>query len=356
MTEDMNIAELLLAWYEGARRDLPWRQTHEPYRIWVSEIMLQQTRVETVKEYYRRFLTRLPDVRALADAPEQDVLKLWEGLGYYSRARNMQRAAKTVVEHYGGVFPADHQQLLALPGVGAYTAGAVASIAFGLPTPAIDGNVKRVASRVFGIREPVDSKPAQALIAEKLTAMLKTCDAGALNQALMELGATLCVPRAPKCEICPLMATCDASREGDAESLPVLAPKQPPKSMDIGVCILTVDGKVLLLRRSERLLHGLYVFWLAEGETDADALQNILQEAGLTCSRMKALGEATHIFTHRIWRMTLWHFALDAMPGEAWLAANDAVMADAASVRALPLPTAMKAARQAAIALLENEP
>ncbi len=356
MTDARDIAELLLTWYEGARRDLPWRKTHDPYRIWVSEIMLQQTRVETVREYYRRFLADLPDVQALARAPEQDVLKLWEGLGYYSRARNMQRAANMVVERYGGVFPADYEKLLALPGVGAYTAGAVASIAFGLPTPAIDGNVKRVASRVFGIREPVDSKPVQAQIAEKLTAMLKTCDAGQLNQALMELGATLCAPRASQCDACPLRAICDASCEGDVESLPILAPKQPPKAMDIGVCILTFDGKALLIRRSERLLHGLYVFWLAEGETEAGALRALLKEADLPCSPVKALGEATHIFTHRIWHMTLWHFTLDAVPSDAWLAAHDAVMADAASIRALPLPTAMKAARQAAIALLENEP
>jgi A/G-specific adenine glycosylase len=348
------IAEKLLGWYAQARRDLPWRRTRDPYCIWVSEIMLQQTRVETVKAYYHRFLLRLPDVRALADAPEQDVLKLWEGLGYYSRARNMQRAARMIVSQCDGVFPPSYEALLTLPGIGAYTAGAVASIAFGLPTPAVDGNVKRVAARVFGIRAPIDSKPAQAMVAQTLTAILQTCDAGQFNQALMELGATLCAPRAPQCDACPLCSLCDASREGDAESLPMQAAKQPPKTLDMGVCILTWDGRTLLLRRQERLLHGLYVFWLAEGDTDAYGLKGLLQEEGLRATHRAALGEATHVFTHRIWRMTLHHFLLDAPPSAAWLAAHDAVLADARDIRALPLPTAMKAARQEALALLEN--
>ena len=343
-------------WYQAAGRDLPWRRSRDPYAIWVSEIMLQQTRVETVKEYYRRFMLCLPDVRTLADAPQQDVLKLWEGLGYYSRARNMQRAARIVTDTYGGTFPADYQKLLALPGIGAYTAGAVASIAYGLSTPAVDGNVKRVAARVFGIREPIDSKATQAMLTQRLTAMLCTCDAGSFNQALMELGATLCSPRAPQCDACPLALLCDASREGDAESLPMLSAKQPPRQTDMGVCILTIGGQALLFRREERLLHGLYVFWLVEQETDGQALLDILHETGLACAAPLPLGEAKHVFTHRIWHMRLWHFALTTPPDAQWLAAHQAVLADAEAIRALPMPTAMKAARKAALELLTQHP
>jgi A/G-specific adenine glycosylase len=354
-TDGNNIAQPLLIWYSRTRRDLPWRHTKDPYRIWVSEIMLQQTRVETVKDYYKRFLERLPDVHALAEAPEQVVLKLWEGLGYYSRARNMQRAARIVVEKYGGEFPADLESLRSLPGIGAYTAGAVASIAFGLPAPAVDGNVKRVGARIFGIREPIDGKAAYETLSNKLTTILNTCDAGQFNQALMELGATLCAPRAPKCDQCPFVDFCDASREGDAESLPVLAPKQPPKAVCINVCILTHKGMALLMRRRERLLKGLYVFCLLEGEEEPRALQALLTEMGLPCAYGEAIGEATHIFTHRVWQMKLWHFAMLTEPDGEWLDINDALMADARAVQDLPLPTAMKAARKAALALLDGQ-
>lgn len=347
-------AARLTAWYGSVRRALPWRETKDPYRIWVSEIMLQQTRVETVKGYYARFLERFPDVASLAAAPEQDVLKLWEGLGYYSRARNMQRAARTVALELGGAFPRTARKLLKLPGVGEYTAGAVASIAFGEAAPAVDGNVKRVAARLLGVREPVDGKVAQRNIREALAALLRAGEPGLLNQALMELGATLCLPRAPRCESCPVAALCDARAEGDAESLPVLPPKSPPKPVDVGVCILTFNGEALVVRRAERLLQGLYVFWLLEGETREEALRQSLREAGLCCAPGQALGEAEHIFTHRVWRMRFYHFALEKRPENAWLAGNDARMADALALRALPMPTAMRAARARALALLEN--
>ncbi len=342
----------LIVWYGSAQRDLPWRRTRDPYRIWVSEIMLQQTRVETVKGYYARFLERFPDVYALADAPEQDVLKLWEGLGYYSRARNMQRAARLIARDFGGVFPGTAQALAALPGVGAYTAGAVASIAFGEAAPAVDGNVKRVAARLLGVREPVESRAAQSVIREALHALLQAGEPGLFNQALMELGATLCLPHAPRCDACPVAALCDAYAEGDAESLPVLPPRNPPKPVDMGVCILTYEGEALLMRRTERLLAGLYVFTLLEGETRPDALLQALGDLGLACAPGRALGEAEHVFTHRVWRMRIIQFALKQRPGDAWLASHGAVMANAEALQALPLPTAMRAARDYALALL----
>lgn len=349
-------AARLTVWYRSERRDLPWRRTRDPYRIWVSEIMLQQTRVETVKGYYERFISRFPDVYALANAPEQDVLKLWEGLGYYSRARNMQRAAQQIAHDYRGVFPPTAKELATLPGIGDYTAGAVASIAFGEAAPAVDGNVKRVAARLLGVREPVDGRAAQAVMREALAAMLRAGEPGLLNQALMELGATLCLPRAPRCDACPVAALCDARAEGDAESLPVLPPKNPPKPVDMGVCILTYGGEALLIRRTERLLAGLYVFNLFEGETRPDALLKNLNEAGLACAPGRALGDAEHVFTHRVWRMRIYHFALRNRPDKEWLAQNSAVMADAQVLRALPLPTAMRAAREYAMSILEENP
>ena len=215
----MPVCEPLLAWYDAVRRDLPWRHTRDPYRIWLSEIMLQQTRTETVKAYYARFLTLFPTVADLARAPQEQVLKAWEGLGYYSRARNLQKAAQAVMESHGGAFPASYEGILSLPGVGPYTAGAVGSIAFGLRVPAVDGNVYRVASRFYGVREDVGRPDVQRRIRERVTADLPAERPGDYNQALMELGATLCHPGEPDCASCPWHDLCDAAGEGDAALL-----------------------------------------------------------------------------------------------------------------------------------------
>lgn len=346
-------SDRLLDWYRLNRRDLPWRETRDPYAIWVSEIMLQQTRVETVVDYYRRFLLRFPDAAALAAAPEEEVLKLWEGLGYYSRARNLQKAAKVLTQSYGGTLPPDYDALLRLPGVGAYTAGAIASIAYGEPRPAVDGNVKRVFARLAGERESIDRPDVQERIRQGVTAAIPRHDPGAFNQALMELGATLCSPRMPRCDNCPVNADCDAYREGDAESLPVHEKKQPGREVDVAVCLLTCKGKVLVFRRQERLLHGLYVFWLSEGETDPAVLERLLKAEGLAATCRGPAGEATHVFTHRVWKMKLFRFELDAMPGERWLIERQAIPADAETLAKLPLPTAMKAAKETARKLLE---
>ena len=335
----------LAAWYRAARRDLPWRNTDDAYRIWVSEIMLQQTRVETVRDYYRRFLERFPDVFALADAPEEQVLKLWEGLGYYSRARNMQKAARIVAHECNGVFPNSAKALRALPGIGEYTAGAIASIAYHEPAPAIDGNVKRVASRVFGIRSPMESKASQALAYREIADILTTGEAGELNQALIELGATVCAPRKPRCEACPLQTLCDAYAEGDAETLPVMERKAPPRSIDIAVCLITYGQEVLLTRREARLLHGLYVFCLLEGETEPERVHSHWLDEGLDVDTPKILGVAVHVFTHRIWNMKLFHIAMRKLPDAEWLTAHQAMMADDNALERLPLPTAMKAAK-----------
>lgn len=350
----MPVCEPLLAWYDAVRRDLPWRHTRDPYRIWLSEIMLQQTRTETVKAYYARFLTLFPTVADLARAPQEQVLKAWEGLGYYSRARNLQKAAQTVVAEHGGMFPASYEGLLSLPGVGPYTAGAIGSIAFGLRVPAVDGNVYRVASRFYGVREDVGRPDVQRRIRDLVVADIPADRPGDYNQALMELGATLCHPGEPDCASCPWRGICDAAREGDAALLPIHEKKRPPKRVDVAVCLLTRESRVLVTRREERLLGGLYVFWIMEDETRPERAEALLREAGFPCRFAGELGQARHVFTHRIWEMQLWHFSLENEPSPQALETCGGRMVSGAELRALPLPTAMRAAAQAAQALLQR--
>ena len=314
--------------------------------------MLQQTRVETVKEYFRRFIARFPDVAALAQAPEEDVLKLWEGLGYYSRARNLQKAAKVVLEQYNGQIPSEYEMLKSLPGIGEYTAGAIASIAFGIAVPAIDGNVFRVTARFYGERENIELPQTRKKLRALHMQAVSQSEPGTFNQAMMELGATLCLPKTPRCELCPLKCSCDAYAEGDAESLPVHEKKRSAKVVQIAVGLLCYQDRIAMFRRRERLLNGLYVFYLNEEETDPRRIAEQLSQDGLVVESWKALGEATHVFTHRIWQMTLYCFSLDREPGEQWIAQHDGVMADEAALQALPLPTAMKAAKAEALKLL----
>ena len=330
-------AQLLLKWYDRVKRDLPWRRTQDPYCIWLSEIMLQQTRVETVKGYYARFLEWFPTVADLANAPQQQVLKAWEGLGYYSRARNLQKAAQQIMNLHGGVFPSTYEDILALPGVGPYTAGAIGSIAFGLCQPAVDGNVYRVASRFFGIREDVGVPRVQKEIQKLVKDSIPADRPGDYNQALMELGATHCCPGTPACDLCPWNEQCDACLEGDADVLPVHEKKKPPKQVDVAVCLLTHQGRIYVTRREERMLNGLYVFHLIEEETMPERVGEMLAESGFACHFVADLGEAKHVFTHRVWNMRILHFALDAVP-------PGAQMADPEQFEQLPFPTAIKAA------------
>ena len=346
-------SEMLLEWYDSVKRDLPWRRTHDPYHIWLSEIMLQQTRVETVKGYYARFLERCPTVEALAAAPEEVVLKLWEGLGYYSRARNLQKAARTIMDDHGGVFPSDYESILKLSGIGPYTAGAIASIAFGIPVPAVDGNVYRVASRFFGVREDVGMPSVQRQIRQLVEDSIPQDRPGDYNQALMELGATLCSPQHPDCQRCPWATLCDACQEGDQDSLPIHEKKQAPKAVDVAVCLLTYENRVLVLPRKERMLKGLYVFWLTEEETRPAYVQELLAQDGLKASFVAHLGEARHVFTHRVWQMQLLHYQLGSSPDEAWMEAHQVRLVTAEELSQLPLPTAIKAARGKAMELLK---
>lgn len=343
------LSTLLLAWYDVHKRVLPFRGTKDPYRIWVSEIMLQQTRTETVGAYYQRFLSLFPDVFALANAREQEVLKAWEGLGYYSRARNLHKAAKAVVEQYQGIFPADLELLRALPGVGDYTAAAVGSIAFDLPAPAMDGNLTRVFSRVCGVREDVGAPSVKRQLLTLARERMPAHRCGDFNQALMDLGATICVPGTPDCERCPLRSLCNAYAEGDAEDLPVKAAAKPPKELQVGVAIVTCGAKVLLMERKEALLKGLWVFPLAEEGSAPEQMDKRLNALHIKARLHKKIGEARHVFTHRIWNMTVYHYIAEpCMPREGkWAALEE--------MNALPLPTAIRAAKGWAAELLSPD-
>ena len=253
----------LLRWYDANRRDLPWRRTRDPYAIWISEAMLQQTRVETVIPYYERFLARLPDVTALAGAALEDVYELWAGLGYYSRARNLSKAAQDVVERYGGQIPADVEALRTLPGIGRYTAGAVASIAYDRPEPVVDGNVERVLARRLGLRGPVKEPATARRIWDEAARLARGPRPGDLNQALMELGATLCTPRAPACERCPLTRGCIARAAGDAEAIPRKAQRPAAKRERAAAVLLLRSGRALVVRRPAGSLLG--GFWELPG-------------------------------------------------------------------------------------------
>ena len=339
----------LLPWYARNKRALPFRGTRDPYAVWLSEIMLQQTRTETVAGYYTRFLRRFPDIRSLADAEEQEVLKYWEGLGYYSRARNLHRAARILRDDCGCVFPADLDAIRALPGVGDYTAAAVASIALGLPCPAIDGNLTRVLSRVHGIREDVGMPSVQRKIKALAEKHIDRESPGDWNQALMDIGASICVPGTPDCAKCPLNDQCDACTQGDADLLPVRAAAKPPVPVDVGVGLITCGKQILLIKRDAALLRGLWVFLVNEGDAGRQAMEKKLRSLGLRAAFTSDLGEAKHVFTHRIWNMRLYRYTV-----ESAVPLQNAVWADARRLRELPLPTAMKKARQAALKILEE--
>lgn len=338
------ISPLLLTWYDQHARTLPWRGIHDPYRTWVSETMLQQTRVETVLGYYERFLARFPTVADLASVPEDDVLKLWEGLGYYSRARNLHKGAQQIMADFGGVIPSTVEELRTIRGIGPYTAGAIASIAFDQPVPAVDGNVIRVVSRLRGIRENVGIPSVRRELEQEAAALVPSMRPGDFNQAMMDLGATVCTPGTPSCERCPLQAECNACAAGDAEDLPVLPRKNPPKLLDYAVCLIFSGNRVLMRQRTEAMLHGLWVFPMIEGKPSLRQLPSAVRKlTKLAASDVQSVGEARHVFTHQIWQMQLYtmHVPEDAPAPAGYRFVPVAVMAS------LAIPTAVKAAVRA---------
>ena len=338
----MNVSSLLLHWYDEHARVLPWRGIRDPYRTWVSETMLQQTRVETVRSYYERFLLRFPDVAALAKAPEDDVMKLWEGLGYYRRARNLQKGARQVVEEYGGVIPSEPLELLKISGIGAYTAGAIASIAYDVPVPAVDGNVIRVVSRLHGIRENVGIPSVKRQIEQAAAELVPGERPGDFNQAMMDLGATVCTPGTPACDRCPLTAVCDAYRAGDAEEIPELPRKNPPKEIAYDLCLILSGDRVLMRQRHETMLQGLWIYPMLEGWHTARQLPAaVKRRTGLAVTAIEAAGEARHVFTHQVWRMKLYVMRSETPdPPEGWRFVTREEM------DALALPTAVRKAAE----------
>ena len=313
-------AERLLAWFARHARDLPWRQERTPYRVWVAEVMLQQTRAETVVPYYERFLARFPTVEALADASLEEVLKLWEGLGYYARARNLHAAARQVVAAQGGQLPDTFEGLLSLPGVGRYIGGAVASLAFGRDVAAVDGNARRVLCRVMRIREDVTRSGVQRKLEALATDLLPRGRAGAFNEALIELGATVCAPRAPRCDRCPLRGLCLAYREGDPEALPVRRPRRQVPHYDVAAAVTSrADGRVLVAQRNaDDMLGGLWEFpggKREDGETLAGCLvREMREELDVEVEVGELLVVVRHAYTH--FRITLHAFRCRLAAGE----------------------------------------
>ncbi len=309
----------LLLWYEAHKRDLPWRKQPTPYQVWVSEIMLQQTRVEAVKEYYKRFMAALPTVADLAACEEEKLLKLWEGLGYYSRVRNMQKAARVIVSQYDGRLPRDVKQLQALPGIGSYTAGAIASIAFGLPVAAVDGNVFRVASRLTEDERVISLPAYRKYLEEALAAVYpaegKAC--GDFTQSLFELGATVCKPQTPDCGVCPLKDLCGAYAHGTQSLFPVMPEKKAKRRERVYVFLLETPEGFCIRRREEGVLKGMNEFpshVVLEEETP----ENVLNEWGMYEFTEIKRKNYTHIFTHIHWDMVCVWVKTDSAPFDAY--------------------------------------
>ena len=309
------MATPLVEWYHKNKRDLPWRDIQDPYRIWISEIMLQQTRVEAVKPFYARFLDALPTVSDLANAEEDKLLKLWEGLGYYNRVRNMQKAAQQIMEIHGGEFPRDFEAICKLTGIGNYTAGAIGSFAFGIPKPAVDGNVLRVISRVTGSYDDIMKASTKTKVEEQLEAIIPKDAACDFNQGLIELGAIVCVPNgAPKCEECPLAYLCEANQKGIQAELPVKK-KAKERRIEKKTVLVIRDGDCLAIRKrpSKGLLAGLYEFPNLEGHLTEEQVVAYCKKIGLSPLRIQNLEAGKHIFSHVEWHMIGYSIRVDEL-------------------------------------------
>ena len=332
-----SLPELLLPWFAQNRRDLPWRHTRDPYAIWISEIMLQQTRVEAVKGYYARFLSALPTISALAQADDGFLRKLWEGLGYYTRVQNLKKAAIVLVQEYGGAFPRDYHQILALPGIGEYTAGAICSIAFDQPTPAVDGNVLRVMARLLADSRPIQLPALKREVRQLLSAVYPPHACGAFTQALMELGATVCLPNGqPHCDVCPMVGLCRAYNTQTVSAYPVTAPKRPKKEVELTVFLLDYDGKIAVQQRENRgLLAGLWEFPNVPGHLPEQQALNLLADAQLSPRQLLCQVQRDHVFTHVIWHMRAYRIACGAPGALPWME-PERIQAE------IPLPTAFR--------------
>ena len=319
------LPEVLLPWFSANQRDLPWRKDRQAYHIWLSEIMLQQTRVEAVKGYYNRFLEKIPTVQALAEADDDTLTKLWEGLGYYSRVRNLKKAAMVITQQYGGVFPETYADVRKLPGIGDYTAGAICSIAFNQKTPAVDGNVLRVYSRLTEDSTPIE-QPAMKKKVSAALAEIYPEQAGAFTQALMELGATVCGPnRKPDCANCPCKSFCYGFLNGTAESFPVKTPAKKRKQQDMTVFILRCDDRYALEKREDTgLLAGLWQFPNTPGHLEPEQAIAFLDDRRIIVKDILRQSEKKHIFTHIQWNMRGYYMTVSRCGGDyLWRSAEE---------------------------------
>lgn len=315
----MRFSHTLTLWYQENLRDLPWRKTNDPYKIWLSEVILQQTRVAQGLPYYIKFITNYPNVKALAEASEQEVLRDWQGLGYYSRARNLQKAAKQIVAEHGGVFPQTYEALRKLQGIGPYTAAAIASIAFHAPHAVVDGNVYRVLSRLFGIKEAIDTGKGQVVFQQKADVLLDTEQPGRHNQAMMEFGATMCTPKQPRCESCPFQRECYAFQKQEINVLPYKAGKVKVRARQLNYVLFShEDGFYLQKRPAGDIWQGLYTPWMLETDlllTEEEIFTEITQVFKLDSVSFQLLDRSAdfkHLLTHqrlfaRFWLVQIFH-------------------------------------------------
>jgi A/G-specific adenine glycosylase len=332
----------LVEWFTQEHRDLPWRHTKEPYKIWVSEVMLQQTRVDTVIPYYNRFMEKYPTAQALAYAPEEELLKMWEGLGYYSRARNLQAGVKEVVETYGGKVPDNRVDISKLKGVGPYTAGAILSIAYGKPEHAVDGNVMRVLSRVLNIDDDIALPKTKKIFEDAVMELIDPNNTSAFNQGLMELGALICTPTSPKCLLCPVRDYCTAFHEGDPSSLPVKTKKVKTKNIDYDVFVIRDENGRFLMekRQAEGLLANMWQFVMVERVANEDSLSKVEQHYGVALDKEGAvpLFNFKHVFSHLKWQIE--SYLVDGQYGKGTLPESTAFFTKE-QITELPMPVPM---------------
>jgi len=308
----MRIADILLTWYEGCKRDLPWRKDKDPYKIWVSEVMLQQTQVEVVRSYFERWMERFPTLESLAEAQEEEVIQYWQGLGYYSRARNLLQGVREVSASYGGLVPGTKEEVVGLAGVGDYTAGAILSIAYNQKEPAIDGNVLRVFSRLFCIEGEISATLVKRRIKELVEREIPVDHPGDFNQALMDLGATICIPKVPRCVSCPLQSCCCANDKGLQQQLPVKKKKTPPLPVRLVAGVMQEGGFFLLrCRPTKGLLAGMWEFPAVEIQAGDDEMavfqKTFFHETGQEIEWGRLLLQCTHTFSHRKWDISFYH-------------------------------------------------
>lgn len=301
----------LIQWYQNNHRDFPWRQSNDPYNIWISEIMLQQTTTEAVIPYYQRFLLKFPTIQDLAQSSLEEVYKMWEGLGYYRRAKYIHETAKIIVDKYHGLFPSKYDEVLSLKGIGSYTAGAICSIAFHQSTPAIDGNVLRIIARQYLIKDNIATRQTQNEITNIVQKLLIGYDASAFNQGLMDLGATICRPLNPKCDQCPIHETCQAFALHQEKVLPILIKNIKHKDIHYITGIITYQDQFLLIQNKEGLLENLYGFIQYELESPYSFIETFENEYHQSLSILSYIQDIKHVFTHRTWHMHIYHFVLD---------------------------------------------